>query len=91
MKDALEKQNLRPFLMIQALGFHVPDAENLKDGYHELPEYPYCENLSDFLYFILNDSQNIWKIEQHNDVNFNKSVSVVSIHTSILRKYWLQN
>ena len=49
MKDALDQQNLRPFLMIQALGFHVPDAENLKDGYHELPEYPYCKNLLDFL------------------------------------------
>ena len=49
MKDALDQENLPPFLMIQALGFHVPDAENLKDGYHELPEYPYCKNLLDFL------------------------------------------
>ena len=75
MKNALDKENLRPFLMIQALGFHVPDAENLKDGYHELPEYPYCENLRYFLYFILNNSQNIWKIEQYKDVNLtNQSV-----------------
>ena len=43
MKDALERENLRPFLMIQALGFHVPEAQNLKAGYHELPEYPFCK------------------------------------------------
>ena len=43
MKDALDQENLRPYLMIQALGFHVPEAENLKGGYHELPEFPYCE------------------------------------------------
>ena len=42
MKDALDKENLRPFLMIQALGFHVPEVENQKGGYHELPEFPYC-------------------------------------------------
>ena len=43
MKDALDQQNLRPFLMIQALSFHVSEAENLKAGYHELPEYPFCK------------------------------------------------
>ena len=43
MKDALDQQDLRPFLMIQSLGFHVPEAENLKAGYHELPEYPFCK------------------------------------------------
>ena len=43
MKEALDKENLSPFLMIQALGFHVPEAENLKAGYHELPEYPFCK------------------------------------------------
>ena len=44
MKEALDKENLHPFLMLQPLGFHVPEAENLKGGYHELPEYPFCKS-----------------------------------------------
>ena len=43
MKEALDKENLHPYLMIQPVGFHVPEVENTKGGYHELPEYPYCE------------------------------------------------
>ena len=40
MKEAIDKENLQPFLMLQPLGFHVPEAENIKGGYHELPEFP---------------------------------------------------
>ena len=42
MKEVLDKENLHPFLMLQALGYHCPEAEKAKNGYHELPEFPYC-------------------------------------------------
>ncbi len=45
VKAGLEKEKLKPFLMMQPLGFHVPETENWKEGYHELPEYPYCKSL----------------------------------------------
>ena len=43
MKEALDKEDLHPFLMIQTLGYHCPEVENAKNGYHELPEFPYCK------------------------------------------------
>ncbi len=43
MKAALEAEKLEPFLMLQPLGFHAPEVEEWKEGYHELPEFPYCE------------------------------------------------
>ena len=41
MKAALDAENLHPYLMMQPLGFNCPDARNLKEGYHSLPEYPF--------------------------------------------------
>ena len=46
MKEALDAENLHPYLMLQPVGFHCPDARNLKDGYHDLPEYPFGRYLS---------------------------------------------
>ena len=43
MKDALDAEDLHPFLMLQPVGFHCPDARNLKGGYHDLPEFPFGE------------------------------------------------
>jgi len=42
MKDALTAEGLSPFLMVQPVCYHVPDAEHLKDGYHVLPEWPFA-------------------------------------------------
>ncbi len=41
MKAGLEAEGLKGFLMLQPLGFHVPEVENTKAGYHELPEFPF--------------------------------------------------
>ena len=43
MKAALDAEGLKPYLMLQPVGFHCPDAVNLKMGYHELPEFPFGE------------------------------------------------
>ena len=39
MKDALDKEGLKPYLFSQPLGFHTPDA--LKQGFIDLPEFPF--------------------------------------------------
>ena len=39
MKEALDGQDLKPFLMSQPLGFQDPDAG--EQGWNSLPEYPY--------------------------------------------------
>lgn len=40
MKEGLEAAGLSAFLMMQPVGYHCPDVEHLKDGYHDLPEFP---------------------------------------------------
>ena len=40
MKEALDEQDLKPFLMSQPLGFRDPDAG--EQGWNSLPEYPYA-------------------------------------------------
>ena len=40
MKQALDEQDLKPFLMSQPLGFRDPDAG--EQGWNSLPEYPYA-------------------------------------------------
>ena len=40
MKEALDGQDLKPFLMSQPLGFRDPDAG--EQGWNSLPEYPYA-------------------------------------------------
>ena len=37
MKDALGKESLKPYLMVQPLGFLTPEV-NSGDGYCDLPE-----------------------------------------------------
>ncbi len=44
MKEGLDREGLKPFLMLQPVGFHCQDAENCKGGYHELPEFPFGEH-----------------------------------------------
>jgi len=39
MKEALEKEGLKVFLMAQPLAFHTPDAN--KQGFIDLPEFPF--------------------------------------------------
>ena len=39
MKDALTDAGLNPFLMVQPLAFHTPDAK--KQGFIDLPEFPF--------------------------------------------------
>ena len=41
MKEALDRWDLRPYLMMQPLGFLCPETENLQEGYVELPECPF--------------------------------------------------
>ena len=40
MKQALDEQDLHPFLMLQPLAFHTPDAK--KQGFIDLPEFPFA-------------------------------------------------
>ena len=40
MKEALDKEGLKPFLMCQPLGYKTPDAGNM--GWIDLPEFPYA-------------------------------------------------
>ena len=40
MKEALDKEGLKPFLMVQPLAYHTPDAE--KQGFIDLPEFPFA-------------------------------------------------
>jgi len=40
MKDALDEAGLHPYLMLQPLGFHVPETVNNPHGYTDLPECP---------------------------------------------------
>jgi len=42
MKEGLDAAGLSAYLMMQPLGFHVPEVENWKGGYHDLPEYPFA-------------------------------------------------
>ena len=39
MKDALDAEGLKPYLMCQPLAFHTPDAS--KQGFIDLPEFPF--------------------------------------------------
>ena len=42
MKEGLEKAGIKDkYLMVQAVCYHCPEVENLKNGYHELPEFPF--------------------------------------------------
>ena len=38
MKEALDEEGLKPYLMCQPLGFYTPDVRH-KDGYLHLPEF----------------------------------------------------
>ncbi|XP_078580837.1 betaine--homocysteine S-methyltransferase 1-like isoform X1 [Branchiostoma floridae x Branchiostoma japonicum] len=42
MKTALDKAGLSPYLMIQPLGYHCPEVENMLEGYFHLPEAPFA-------------------------------------------------
>jgi len=39
MKEAMDAQGLKPYLMSQPLGYHTPDAK--KQGFIDLPEFPF--------------------------------------------------
>jgi len=39
MKEALDKEGLKPHLMIQPAGVHTPDVE--RRGFVSLPEFPF--------------------------------------------------
>ena len=41
MKKGLDDTGLTAYLMLQPLGFHVPEVEKWKQGYHDLPEFPF--------------------------------------------------
>jgi len=41
MKEALDKEGLKPHLMIQPIGYHTPDSSG--DGFLYLPETPFGE------------------------------------------------
>ena len=41
MKEALDKEGLKPHLMIQPIGYHAPDCSG--DGFQYLPETPFGE------------------------------------------------
>lgn len=41
MKDALDKEGLKPHLMAQPAGYHTPDADRM--GSAHLPESPFGE------------------------------------------------
>ena len=40
IKEALDQQNLKPFLMCQPLGYKTPDAGDF--GWIDIPEFPYA-------------------------------------------------
>ncbi|XP_019614477.1 PREDICTED: betaine--homocysteine S-methyltransferase 1-like [Branchiostoma belcheri] len=42
MKDALDKEGLSPYLMVQPNGFFSPETEQTKDGWTILPEFPFA-------------------------------------------------
>ena len=46
MKEALDAEELKPFLMTQPLGLRTPDAGGY--GWITLPEFPYGDNLQYF-------------------------------------------
>ena len=41
MKEALDKEGLKPHLMVQPVGYHTPDTGNM--GFIDLPENPFGE------------------------------------------------
>jgi len=43
MKEALDKEGHNPYLMIQPVGYHTPDAGRV--GFASLPEIPFGVNL----------------------------------------------
>ena len=44
MKEALDKEGLKPHLMIQPIGYHAPDCGG--EGFVGLPETPFGELVS---------------------------------------------
>ena len=46
MKEALDAEGLKPFLMTQPLGFKTPDVGRY--GWITLPEFPFGDNLQYF-------------------------------------------
>ena len=42
MKEALDKEGFNPYLMIQPVGYHTPDAGRV--GFASLPETPFGAN-----------------------------------------------
>jgi len=42
MKEGLDAAGLSAYLMLQPVGFQCPDAAHMKDGYHDLPEFPFA-------------------------------------------------
>ena len=43
MKDALDREGLNPYLMLQGLGFHCQELKDNPTGWTALPEYPFGE------------------------------------------------
>ena len=41
MKEALDKEGLKPHLMVQPVGYHTPDTGSM--GFGDLPECPFGE------------------------------------------------
>ena len=39
MKQALDKEGLKPYLMVQPIGYHTPDAGTR--GFADIPETPF--------------------------------------------------
>ncbi|CAH1241951.1 BHMT [Branchiostoma lanceolatum] len=42
MREALDREGLSPFLMVQPVGFHCPEVEMQHEGYGMLPENPFA-------------------------------------------------
>ena len=43
MKEALEAENLKPYLMAQPLGYRTPDGGHF--GWIDIPEFPFGKNI----------------------------------------------
>ena len=41
MKAGLESAGLKPYLMMQPVGFHTQDSPHDPSGYNSLPEWPF--------------------------------------------------
>ena len=68
MKAGLDAAGLKPFLMVQPLAYHTPDAG--KQGFIDLPEFPFglepriCTRWDNFMqqknYYVVNNNTFAW-------------------------------